>query len=225
MIFTLLLGCEEPPPLSRVSDGLGAEVRDRAEPAVAVFVSAAALVGEACGELEVDTYTFSGEGARAFHVSLAAVTVNETSGTRTWNFGDVYVGDDLGNLTIVTDSGRQGYTATFSGGTSAMAAEYTLLGCEGTDATNSSASVSGSGHFTTEADSAELTIGADSSVQALEWAPVTAGIPNAGWVRWKIDGATLQTHPADEIDASTRMWPGLAEGDNDWTAEVSLLLP
>jgi hypothetical protein len=222
----MLMACTDPPVLSRVADALGASLRDEAEPGMGAFVSAAALVAEACGATEVDTYAFVGEGARAFQVSLAAVTVNEASGTREWNFGDVWVGDDIGNLTITTDSGRTGYTAAYSGELMSLAAEYTLVACEaGTGTAAARASVSGSGHVNAAGESAELTIGADSSVQALEWAPATAAVPGNGWVRWKVDSANLTLDPATEIEEETRLWPGVASSGEDWSSEVKLLLP
>ena len=225
-MIVFLFACDDPPVLSRVADGFGAEVRDEAEPAIGAFVSAGALIVEACGSDEVDNYTFSGEGSRAFRISTAAVVVNETSGQRTWDFGDVAVGEDMGNLTITTDEGRTAYNVSFSGIDTVMTASFTLLACEAGDATVATqASVSGNGDFTKGERTAELSIGAATTTQAIEWEPANAPVPASGWVHWKGEDTSLLLDPAGDIDLDSRLWPGLAEGEEGWESKVSVLLP
>lgn len=225
-MILFLLGCDDPAILSRVADGLGGAVRDDAEPAIATFTSTAALVVEACAAVEVDNFTFSGEGARAFHITTADVEVSETSGQRTWSFGEVAIGDSVAALTITTDETRSAYAATLAGETAAFSANYTLLACEGNDeGIATRASVSGSGTFTQDGETADMSIGASTTLQALEWAPGNAPFPSSGWVHWKGEGTSLLLNPADEIDAASHLWPGLAEGTEGWESQVSVLLP
>lgn len=225
-MILFLLACDDPAILSSVADGLGGVVRDDAEPAVATFTSAAALIVEACAAVEVDNYTFTGEGARAFRVTKAEVAVSETTGQRTWNFGEVPIADGFGALTIGSDETRTAYTVALASETAAFTGSFTLLACEGSETGIATrASISGTGTFTQDGEAAALSIGAATTLQALEWVPANAAFPSSGWVHWKGDGTSLLLNPADEIDEISHLWPGIAEGTEGWATDVTVLLP
>jgi hypothetical protein len=218
-----ILGCDQPGTLQRVADALADEAAGEATPAVGLLVSAAALVGEPCAADGVGGYTFVGEGARAFGVSGASVTTEEGSGDHVWDFGEVSFDGDVGDLTITASSTLVDYKVSFEGETSAMNADFDLLGCD----SGNRASVSGEGHYTHDGETSALVIDGGASEKALAWSPSTAPVPSDGFVTWTSadEDVVITLDPAADIDVATRAWPGTATAPGKWTTEIELVLP
>ena len=226
MTILFLLGCAEPPLLDRVAAAYGEVVVEESEMAVGLFVSIGALVVEPCAAENIDQYVLVGQANRAFRVSTPSVTIEE-SGVRTYAFGTVAFGGDVGDLSLTSDAARRSWTARFAGTKGTLVGTYVLSTCTlAEDGSATEGGVAGSGTYTLT-DGTEQTIsilGGEGAV--MSWAPPTAAVPTSGVLSWRITDDKLELTLADasEIEPVERAWPGVADGGN-WEADVSLLLP
>ncbi len=231
-MILLFLACESTPPLERVSDALAADAAADASPAIGLLVSTAALVAEPCAMESVDGYLWRGEGARALGVTTAEVSVDESNGEKTWDFGAVSLGTDedavTGGLVITLDSARTTAKVSFTGDV-AFTADLTVTTCRA-DADDTYAGrvlVQGEGHYTVDGETAVASIDGDPPDKALEWEPSNAPLPASGWVEWTSadEQTTYALESAEYIDPDSRAWPGVATGREGWEGDAELTLP
>jgi hypothetical protein len=221
-----LLGCTEPPLLDRVANAYGEAVVDESAMAVGLFVSVGALIAEPCAADNVDAYTLTGQGYRAFRVQSPNVTI-EDSGARTYEYGTVAFEGDVGSLTLTSDSKRRAWSARFDGVEGSFSGAYTLSECEVDEAeVPVRAGLSGSGTYAV-ADGTKQDLSISGGADALlQWSPPTAAVPTAGELTWRIadEDLTLELADASEIEPVERAWPGVANGGS-WVADVAVELP
>ncbi|MBM4366856.1 MAG: hypothetical protein FJ102_11635 [Deltaproteobacteria bacterium] len=236
-MILLFSACESASPLERVSDALAADAAADAAPAVGLLVSTAALVAEPCAMESVEGYLWRGEGARALGVTTAEVSVDESNGEKTWDFGAVSLdtgSDDdgesavTGDLTITLDNARTSASVAFTGDV-AFTADLTVTACRA-DADDTYAGrvlVQGEGHYTVDGDTAVASIDGDPPDKALEWAPSNAPLPASGWVEWTSadEQTSYALESAEYIDPDSRAWPGVATGRAGWQGDAALTLP
>jgi len=237
LVMLLFFACGSPPPLERVSDALAADAVADAAPAIGLLVSTAALVAEPCAIESVDGYLWRGEGARALGVTTADVSIDESSGEKTWDFGVVSLvagSDDdgesvvTGGLSITLDSARTSATVAFTGDV-AFTADLTVIACraDADDIYADRVLVQGEGHYTVDDDTAVASIDGDPPDKALEWAPSNALLPASGWMEWTSadDKTSYALESAAYIEPDSRAWPGVATGREGWEGDAAFTLP
>ncbi len=220
------LACTQPEVLAQVAEAHASALVDEAHRSIALFVSLGAIVAEPCGADTLDTYTLTGQGFRAFHVTSPSVELSGT-GERTYDYGTVAFLDDVGELVLTSDEARRQWTARFAGHFGTFTAQFTAVSCDVDDGgVTTLSSVTGSAAYAIEgAEDQELTIDAEGGA-SLEWSPATAGVPTAGGITWHLSKAKteIELDDAAGIDPVERGWPGIAAGST-WSAEVVILLP
>ncbi len=226
MIVLLSMACVEPPLLDRVAAAYGETVVGQSEMAIGLFVSVAAVIVEPCAAENIDAYVLTGQGYRAFRVTTPAVTIEE-SGGRTYEYGTVAFGGDVGPLTLTSDAARRSWSAKFEGAEGTFVGTYVLDECTvAEDGTATEGGVAATGSYTLgDGMEQELAVtGGDAA--SLIWAPTTAAVPTGGQVTWHITDDKLELALADAstIEPVERAWPGVADGGT-WEADVDLLLP
>jgi hypothetical protein len=222
----LMMGCVEPPLLDRIALAYGATVVATSEQALGLFVSVGAVVAEPCAAENIDTYALTGQGNRALRVTTPAVTI-EDSGGRSYAYGAVAFGGDVGELTLTSDANRKTWAARYEAQEGTFTGTYILGACEvSEEGIATTASIAGTGAYVlTDGTQQDMSITGGEGAM-LSWSPATAAVPAAGEVTWHItaDKLELALVDAGEIEPVERSWLGVADGGS-WEAEVGLLLP
>ncbi len=243
MTLLLLVACAHPPLVDAVEEQLAAEVLDRGQTPLRIFVALSSVAAEGCAVPDIETYTFVGGGARALGITAAEKTVLE-SGDIEWAFANAGLDDvGTGELSLKTTTDRASFDVTYTLETAGITVTGTIpvLLCDVEDADPTEEGIAlqgdsatgGTLEFTEDAIGTKVLAEGDKPFEGLHFNPPTDTIPWAGWAKWSDDSDDAARGQALELDGASLIdgdeWPGVASGiasnDIEWDRIVSVKLP